>query len=64
MLGGNRIGLTGGQITATGDEDAIAGSPHHKEVRVRLEAVHLDEAGTAEDASARIHDLIGAGISA
>jgi anaerobic selenocysteine-containing dehydrogenase len=49
------------QITASGDRDPIAGTPHHKDVRVRLEAAHPDEAATAEDASARIHDLIGAG---
>ncbi len=60
VINGPRIN----QITASGDRDPIAGTPHHKDVRVRLEAAHPDEAATAEDASARIHGLIGAGISA
>ncbi len=57
VINGPRIN----QITASGDRDPIAGTPHHKDVRVRLEAAHPDEAATAEDASARIHDLIDAG---
>jgi anaerobic selenocysteine-containing dehydrogenase len=57
VINGPRIN----QITAGGDRDPIAGTPHHKDVRVRLEAAHPDEAATAEDASARIHDLIDAG---
>ena len=47
--------------TSTEVRDPIAGTPHHKDVRVRLEPAGPDEAATAEEASARVRDLIGAG---
>jgi anaerobic selenocysteine-containing dehydrogenase len=48
------------QITATEDRDPIAGTPHHKDVHVRLEVASLEEAAAAEEASARVGELIGA----
>jgi anaerobic selenocysteine-containing dehydrogenase len=48
------------QITATHDRDPIAGTPHHKNVPVRLEMATAEEAATAEAASARVRELIGA----
>jgi anaerobic selenocysteine-containing dehydrogenase len=48
------------QITATHDRDPIAGTPHHKNVPVRLEKATAEEAATAEAASARVRELIGA----
>ena len=47
------------RITAAADRDPIAGTPHHKDVPVRLEAATPDEAATAEEASSRVRDLIG-----
>ena len=47
------------QITAAGDRDPIAGTPHHKDVPVRLEAPAPEEAAAAEDASQRVLELIG-----
>jgi anaerobic selenocysteine-containing dehydrogenase len=49
------------QITAAGDRDPIAGTPHHKDVPVRLEPASPEEAAAAEDASGRVHDLLAAG---
>ncbi|MDQ3943877.1 MAG: molybdopterin oxidoreductase, partial [Actinomycetota bacterium] len=50
-------------ITATGDRDPIAGTPHHKDVPVRLEPASPSEAAAAEDASTRVRDLIAAGTA-
>jgi anaerobic selenocysteine-containing dehydrogenase len=50
------------RITAREDRDPIAGTPHHKDVRVRLEPATLEEAA-AEDTSRRIHDLVAAATS-
>ena len=47
------------KITATADRDPIAGTPHHKDVPVRLEAPTPEEAAAAEDASQRVLELIG-----
>jgi anaerobic selenocysteine-containing dehydrogenase len=47
-------------ITARDDRDPIAGTPHHKDVSVRLEPASPDEAAAAQDASARVQDLVGA----
>jgi anaerobic selenocysteine-containing dehydrogenase len=52
------------EITAAEDRDPIAGTPHHKDVPVRLERVTPAESATAEAASARVHDLVGAGALA
>jgi anaerobic selenocysteine-containing dehydrogenase len=49
------------QITATADRDPIAGTPHHKDVPVRLEPATPDEAAAAEEASGRVAELIAAG---
>jgi len=51
------------EITAAADRDPIAGTPHHKDVPVRLEAATPDEAAGAEDASRRVHELIGAAMA-
>jgi anaerobic selenocysteine-containing dehydrogenase len=48
------------QITASEDRDPIAGTPHHKDVRVRLELATPEEAATAEEASTRVRDLVAA----
>jgi anaerobic selenocysteine-containing dehydrogenase len=48
------------EITASTDRDPIAGTPHHKDVPVRLEAATPDEAAAAEEASGRVADLIAA----
>jgi anaerobic selenocysteine-containing dehydrogenase len=46
------------QITAAADRDPIAGTPHHKDVPVRLEPATVAEAAAAEDASHRVHRLL------
>lgn len=51
------------QITAADDRDPIAGTPHHKDVHVRLEPAGPDEAAAAEEASARVGELIAAGVA-
>jgi hypothetical protein len=51
------------QITATSDRDPIAGTPHHKDVPVRLEPARSEEAAAAEQASARVGDLIATGTA-
>jgi anaerobic selenocysteine-containing dehydrogenase len=48
------------EITAAADRDPIAGTPHHKDVPVRLEPVTPEEAAAADDARRRVHELIGA----
>ncbi|HUR73502.1 MAG TPA: molybdopterin-dependent oxidoreductase [Sporichthya sp.] len=58
---GNGARVTNGprinQITAALDRDPIAGTPHHKDVRVRLERADPDEASAAEDSSTRVRGL-------
>ncbi len=51
------------QITAADDRDPIAGTPHHKDVHVRLEAAGPEEAAAAEEASATVGELIAAGVA-
>jgi anaerobic selenocysteine-containing dehydrogenase len=47
-------------ITATDDRDPIAGTPHHKDVHVRLEPATPQEAAVAEEASSRVRELVAA----
>lgn len=51
---GPRINL----LTASKDRDPIAGTPHHKDVRVRVEPAGLDEVVEAEETSTRIRALV------
>ena len=60
VTNGPRINL----ITAALDRDPIAGTPHHKDVRVRLELAEPEEAAAAEQSSGRVRALIAAGDSA
>ncbi len=57
VTNGPRINL----LTATSDRDPIAGTPHHKDVPVRLEPATPDEAAAAEEASTRVRELIDSG---
>jgi hypothetical protein len=41
-------------------QNACAGTPHHKDVRVRLEPATPDEAAASEEASRRVGDLVAA----
>jgi anaerobic selenocysteine-containing dehydrogenase len=47
------------RITAAADRDPIAGTPHHKDVPVRLEPATAEEATTAEETRDRVWALIG-----
>jgi anaerobic selenocysteine-containing dehydrogenase len=48
------------EITAAADRDPIAGTPHHKDVAVRLEPATPAETAAADETRCRVHDLIGA----
>jgi predicted molibdopterin-dependent oxidoreductase YjgC len=50
---GPRINL----ITDVTDRDPIAGTPHHKDVSVRLEAATDEEEAVAQRESDRVHQL-------
>ncbi|MGQ0623997.1 MAG: molybdopterin-dependent oxidoreductase [Sporichthyaceae bacterium] len=52
------------QITAALDRDPIAGTPHHKDVRVRLERAAAAEVAAAEASSGVVRDLIAAAAGA
>ena len=60
---GGAIGQGCAQRPVEEDRDPIAGTPHHKDVHVRLEAASPEEAAAAEEASARVGDLIAAGTA-
>jgi anaerobic selenocysteine-containing dehydrogenase len=49
------------EITAAADRDPIAGTPHHKDVPVRLERASAEEWAAADDTRRRVHDLLAAG---
>ncbi|WP_028936313.1 molybdopterin-dependent oxidoreductase [Pseudonocardia spinosispora] len=56
VVNGPRINL----ITDAADRDPIAGTPHHKDMPVRLEPVTESERAAAEYDSSRVRDLVRA----
>lgn len=54
FIHGPRINL----LTASTDRDPIAGTPHHKDVRCRLEPARPDEAAAAAATSLRVRALL------
>jgi anaerobic selenocysteine-containing dehydrogenase len=57
VLNGPRINI----LTDATDRDPIAGTPHHKDMPVRLEPATAEEAETAERDAEIVHALISAG---
>ena len=57
VVHGPRINL----LTDAADRDPIAGTPHHKDVPVRLERVTAEERERAEHDHEQIHRLITRG---
>lgn len=57
VVDGPRINM----ITIAADRDPIAGTPHHKDVRVRLEPATADERAAAERNAARVREAVAAG---
>ena len=53
VTNGPRINL----ITAAADRDPIAGTPHHKDVPVRLALATAEESAAAERESVRVREL-------
>jgi anaerobic selenocysteine-containing dehydrogenase len=47
------------RISAATDRDPIAGTPHHKDLPVRLEPATAAEAAAADEARARVRELRG-----
>ena len=54
VIDGPRINL----ISAAADRDPIAGTPHHKDIPVRIEQATPDEAAAADAARARVHAML------
>jgi anaerobic selenocysteine-containing dehydrogenase len=54
VTNGPRINL----ITDATDRDPIAGTPHHKDMPVRLEPATAEEKATAQRDADRVHDLV------
>lgn len=57
VTNGPRINL----ITDSADRDPIAGTPHHKDMPVRLELATPEEKASAQGEMERVHELIAAG---
>lgn len=57
VVDGPRINM----ITIAADRDPIAGTPHHKDVKVRLEPATADECAAAERDRARVREAVAAG---
>lgn len=57
VVDGPRINM----ITVAADRDPVAGTPHHKDVRVRLEPATAAERAEAERAAARVREAVAAG---
>jgi anaerobic selenocysteine-containing dehydrogenase len=55
VVDGPRINM----LTAATDRDPIAGTPHHKDLPVRLEAATAEESAAADEARARVREILG-----